>query len=140
MGSTPEVADSLHGFHDIIGPSSLSNPGMMCSYTASVEDGLALLIHGSPISDGLQEEEEGGSGGLHLLDYESENDGQNEGATTPHEGQSDYQVQHRSMQRWTLNLHEKLALTVHHKWIVFRNLMPFTISVGQQEPLCINIH
>jgi hypothetical protein len=93
MGSTPEVADSLHGFHDIIGPGSLSNPGMMCSYTASEEDGLALLIHGSPISDGLQEEEEGGSGGLHLLDYESENDGQNEGATTPHEGQSDYQVQ-----------------------------------------------
>ncbi len=93
MGSTIAVADSLHGLRDTTGTSGSSISGMLCGYTASEEDGLSLLIHGSPISDGLQEDEEGGSSGLHLLDYESDNDGQNEGTASPQKDQSDYQVQ-----------------------------------------------
>jgi hypothetical protein len=93
MGSTTAVADYLHGSRDTTVAGGLSNSGMTSGYTASEEDGLSLLIHGSPISDGLQDDEEGGSSGLHLLDYESENDGQTAVSTNPKEVQSGYHVQ-----------------------------------------------
>jgi hypothetical protein len=86
------AADSLRGLCDTTGTSESSISGRLGSYTASEEDGLSLLIHGSPISDVVQDDEEGGSSGLHLLDYESDNDGQNEG-TDSQKDQSDYQVQ-----------------------------------------------
>jgi hypothetical protein len=83
-GSALVSINTLHlpgGSTASLGSAGLSTASNLCSqapYGSSEEDGLALLIHGSPISDGTADVEESEAGGLQLLDYESETESGNE--------------------------------------------------------------
>ncbi len=71
-GSVSNAIDTLST--TAYGSDRLSTASTAGFYGSSEEDGLALLIHGSPISDNLSDGENTEAGGLQLLDYESESD------------------------------------------------------------------
>ncbi len=80
-GSASNAIDTLHDVgvsKTAYGSDRLSTASTAYSYGSSEEDGLALLIHGSPISDNVSDAEDTEAGGLQLLDYESESDNRKE--------------------------------------------------------------
>ncbi len=94
-GSAIDVNDRLHiagSSTTAHGTACFSASGALGSHGSSEEDGLALLIHGSPISDAISDAEESEAGGLQLLDYESEPESRSEIAVQP-----DYLVQRQNL-------------------------------------------